>query len=252
MGEFDVRPFGKRLAVLDKRAERIDELEPLLVDEGHGMGIAHGYAGESKRMTVDEEIGIERDTAVWGLGSAKRRRDLRRLQYGSTHVDSCLRELSVGVEGEADGLGAGERVSDEAAGLGIDDSAIDEELREAAYAVAAHLRPGSIGVVIIHVGGTFGTWRGFDDDHPVASDAKMPVAKRRDLLGGEKYLIVEVLDHHKIVADAVELREIVSHVRTAPSISSIARRTSVSVMPSSACNHMISESRRNHESCRFA
>ena len=121
------------------------------------MGIAHRDAGKAEHVAVDVELGIKRDAPVGCLGAPEGRRHLERLEYGRTHVDSGRLELAGCIEREADGLGAGERVGNEATVRRIDDAAVDEELREAAHAIAAHLRLRAIRVVIIHVGGAFGT-----------------------------------------------------------------------------------------------
>ena len=216
--ELDICSLRKGLAGLDKGTKRVDELEVSPVNEGHGMGIAHRDTGKAQHASVKIELRITRDAPKRRLGATKGRRNLKRLEYGSAHVDGGTGEFAVIIEREADGFGAGKRIGDEAAGLRIDDTTVDEELRETTHAVAAHLSLGAIGIVVIHVCGTLWPWGGLDDDHAIGSDAKMPIANCRDLVWSESNLVIQILNHDKVIAKAIELCKIVSHVRAALSI----------------------------------
>ena len=60
------------------------------------------------------------------------------------HIDRCLGHLVLIVDSEADRLRSCERVSNKRAVARLHVSTVDEELREAAHAIAAHLGKRSV------------------------------------------------------------------------------------------------------------
>ena len=88
---------------------------------------------------------------------------------------------------------------------------VDDVLREAADAVAAHLGGGAVGVVVQHEEVGVRRRRGAHEDQPVSADAEVAVAEPLDGLGGEVELLGEVVDDDEVVAEAVHLRECEFH-----------------------------------------
>ena len=60
------------------------------------------------------------------------------------HIDRCLNHLALIVDSEADRLRSCERISDKRAVARLHVSTVDEKLREAAHAIAAHLGKRSV------------------------------------------------------------------------------------------------------------
>ena len=61
-----------------------------------------------------------------------------------THIDRCLNHLALIVDSKADRLRSCERVGDKRAVACLYVSTVDEELREAAHAITAHLGKRSV------------------------------------------------------------------------------------------------------------
>ena len=85
--------------------------------------------------------------------------------------------------------------------------AIDEVLGEAAYAVAAHLGQGAVGVDVVHVAvSLFRGCRPHKDD-AVGADAEVAVAQIRHLGIGQLESAVSIVNEDEIVAETVHFGE---------------------------------------------
>ena len=81
--EFDVHPVREGRVVLDARAQRLDRRAIGIVDEDHGVGVAHRHGRHTHALADDVEGHVEHGPAP----VAERGRNLLGLEDRPTHVD---------------------------------------------------------------------------------------------------------------------------------------------------------------------
>src|SRR6478752_6965953 len=184
--ELDVDTLGvDRVVVL----RRLDERARLgqVVDVGHGVRVAHRDVERRPRPPHHRHLGLAQ-------------------HLGRAHVGGVL------VAGPVEDLHPGAGPDAHREGLAL---ALVEVAREDPDAVAAHLADRPVGVAVVHEPRVALTDR---PQHPVAADARAPVAQRAHALLGQVAVerAVGVGQHHEVVLRAVALEEGVAHPRKCP------------------------------------
>ena len=87
--KFDIRPFGKSFATLEVRAHRAHVDFIAVINERHGMRVAHRNAGEIEIAKRGLNGGVfNEDLSFAGHGVERKRcRNLLRVEDGNAHID---------------------------------------------------------------------------------------------------------------------------------------------------------------------
>src|SRR5918993_2070058 len=176
VGELDVRPFGEKGGLLDRRPSslQVQRLDLLLAPQkGHGVRVAHRDPQE-----------VEAAKLYPGVESGRSHVYPR----GTVFVEEDLFCAGAGLHGE---------------GVPIDDLEVAGVAGEAAEAVAAHLRGRAVGVQVDHLDVRYlGSGR---HEYPVRPDSEVPVARFSREAQKVHPLDLAGVEDDKVVPDAVHL-----------------------------------------------
>src|SRR5262245_11347592 len=194
-GELDVDAVREGRMVLDQRPEPLHRRPVGILDEDHGVRVAHRDRGDPELLAVDlEQVAEHRARA-----RAERGRDLRRLEDGAPHLDADPPRAR-----PARAHHAGEGLDPDLVLRRV--TPVPQELEEAADPVGAHLHLGAVGVVDLHA--EVGAPGGPDDEQLVRPDPEVPVAQAGRDRADRRQLLADAVEHDEVVARAVHLREV--------------------------------------------
>jgi hypothetical protein len=178
-----------------------------------------------------------------GLPGRTAHRDRGLREAGDAHRDRHAARPAVGIGMQGEVLEPGPREHlDRGA---IDQPSVVQEHPHAPDAVAAHLGDGAVGVRVVHEERRIVGVGAHHPDHAVGADPRAAIAQGCDRRRVERTLVVQVDEHHEIVAGTLVLGELEVLAHAPSRYERIATTASVAP-PSPASNHRTRGSRRNH------
>ncbi len=202
--EAGIDALSKARVMLDCRAIGLHGGRVGIGDQLHRVRIAHRHRRNPDLPAVD----IQRPHAILTLGpglqAAGVKRDLQRIQDGRAHVD---RDAAVGFQRRLDHTLHGFNLDRAFRGQAF----VGNEFDEGACAIAALLDFATIRVIDAVAKIDAGCLRSFDHQYLVGADAETAIGQQLPLRGREIDVLVDRVDHDKIVAGAVHFREFEFH-----------------------------------------
>ena len=220
----------------------------VVVDEQDEVRVAHGHGARRERHAAPhvERLAEERlpRRTAHGDGRLREARD--------AHGDGDAADLAP-VLVQAQPADASEGLHPELELLG--EPEVVHELADASRAVSAHLREAAVGVAVVHHERCIGPRGTHQADHAVGADAGPAVAEGGDRIRLKRTFVVQVHEHHEVVAGSLVLgeSELVGHSSSHGRERNARIGSNADIGPrSSTSNHRMRGSRRNHAICRLA